>query len=181
VEGVGVTFEPLAIAGAFIVCQKRIGDVRGFFARAFCRDEFAAQGLRHEFVQWNVSASRQPGTIRGLHYQTAPHAEAKLIFCTQGALCDVVVDVRPESPTYCRWVAVELSAASGRMVYVPEGCAHGYQALSAETHAFYGASAAYSPAHERGVRWNDPLFNIAWPVANPIVSDKDAAHRDFVR
>jgi dTDP-4-dehydrorhamnose 3,5-epimerase len=180
-EGVGVTFSSLPVTGAYVIEQRLLRDDRGSFARAFCRSEFASQGLAHEFVQWNTSANNQPGTIRGLHYQTPPFAEAKLIVCTQGALCDVVVDVRPGSPTYCQWAAVELTAHSGRMVYVPEGCAHGYQALVSGTCAFYGTSASYSPDHEKGVRWNDPLFNIAWPIAEPILSVKDAAHPDFVR
>jgi dTDP-4-dehydrorhamnose 3,5-epimerase len=140
----------------------------------------AARGLRNKFVQCNTSFSRQAGTLRGLHYQVAPHAEVKLMGCTQGAIHDVIVDLRPQSRTYRRWFGVDLTAESGRMLYVPEGFAHGFLTLVPDTQVCYPVSAAYCPEAERGIRWDDRAFGISWPAAGPCnVSPKDQSWPDF--
>lgn len=173
-------FTETSLSGAFIVDLDPREDERGFFARAWCRDEFAAQGLAIDLAQANLSFSRKRGTIRGLHYQVAPHGEAKSIRCIRGAIYDVAVDLRPESPTYEQWVGVELTSENRRMLYIPQGCAHGYQTLEDDSEALYHVSEAYAPEAERGVRWNDPAFGIAWPeTAGALVSPKDAAWPDF--
>ncbi|HEX9402561.1 MAG TPA: dTDP-4-dehydrorhamnose 3,5-epimerase [Anaeromyxobacter sp.] len=153
-------------------------DDRGFFARSFCQQEFAAHGLATSVVQSNVSYNRRRGTLRGMHFQIAPAAEPKLVRCTRGRLFDVAVDLRPASATYCQWVGVELGgeAARTRMLYVPEGCAHGFQTLEDDTEVFYEMFAAYSAEHARGVRWDDPAFGIAWPLPAPILSEKDRSY-----
>ena len=173
-------FAAAGLAGAFIIDIERLPDERGFFARTFCRDEFAAQGLRTEFVQCNTSFNQRRGTLRGMHFQSEPHAEAKLVRCTRGAIHDVIVDLRPESPTYCRWVAVELTADNERMLYVPEGVAHGFQTLADASEVFYQMATMFRPESAAGVRWNDPAFDIRWPLADPIVSARDAGYSDFV-
>jgi dTDP-4-dehydrorhamnose 3,5-epimerase len=175
-----VKFAATALAGAFIIDIERLPDERGFFARTFCRDEFAAHGLRTEFVQCNTSFNERRGTLRGMHFQREPHAEAKLVRCTRGAIHDVIVDLRPESATYCRWVAVELSADNERMLYVPEGVAHGFQTLADASEVFYQMAAMYRPESAAGVRWNDPAFAIRWPLPDPVVSARDAGYGDFV-
>ena len=168
-------FTETAIAGVFLVELEPRGDDRGFFARAFCAEEFAAHGLETRWVQANVGHSNRAGTIRGLHYQAPPHAEAKLVRCTAGAVFDVAVDVREESSTYLQWYGTELSARNGSMLYLPEGVAHGYQSLTDDAETYYLVSAAYAPAAERGLRWDDPALGIAWPHLDaPILSDKDA-------
>ncbi len=168
-------FTPTDVAGAYIVDLEPRGDERGFFARAFCRGEFEAHGLSSRVIQCNLSSSSRAGTLRGMHFQVAPHEEAKLVRCTRGALYDVALDLRPESPSYLRWVGVELTSENHRMLYVPEGCAHGFQSLADDTEVFYQVSAAYAPDAERGVRWDDPAFAIAWPEAESrVISDKDA-------
>jgi dTDP-4-dehydrorhamnose 3,5-epimerase len=162
------------VDGAKVIELERRTDDRGFFARVWDRDTFAAHGLTTDFPQCNSAFSRRRGTLRGLHYQAAPHSEAKLVRCTRGRVFDVVVDVRPQSPTYKKWFGVELSADEGRMLYVPAECAHGYLTLEDETEVTYPVSTPYEPASERGVRWDDPEFGIAWPIAGPfILSDKD--------
>jgi dTDP-4-dehydrorhamnose 3,5-epimerase len=168
-------FTETTIAGVFLVELEPHRDERGFFARAYSADEFAAHGLETHWVQANIGHSARRGTIRGLHYQAPPHAEAKLVRCTAGAVFDVAVDVREDSPTYLQWYGTELSARNGSMLYLPEGIAHGYQALTDEAETYYLVSAAYAPAAERGLRWNDPNVGIAWPLPEaPILSDKDA-------
>jgi dTDP-4-dehydrorhamnose 3,5-epimerase len=170
-----MTFTETAIGGVYLVGLEPRSDDRGFFARAFCEEEFAAHGLETRWVQANVGHSTRAGTIRGLHYQVPPHAEAKLVRCTAGAVFDVAVDVREESPTYLAWYGAELSAANGSMLYLPRGIAHGYQALTDGAETYYLVSAAYAPSAERGLRWDDPALAISWPLADdPIVSDKDA-------
>jgi dTDP-4-dehydrorhamnose 3,5-epimerase len=155
-------------------------DERGFFARAFCQRESLEHGLEASFVQANVSVTRRRGTIRGLHYQVAPSEEAKLVRCTRGAVWDVVLDVRPGSPTCGGWFGIELTADNHRQLYVPKGCAHGYQTLADDTELFYLVSAFYSPADEHGIRWNDPAFAIDWPVRDSVeISPKDASWPDF--
>jgi len=138
-------------------------DERGYFARAWCRNEFEEHGLESALVQCNISFNTQKGTLRGMHYQAAPFAETKLVRCTQGAICDVVLDLRPQSPTFKGWVAVILTAESRNMVYVPKGCAHGFLTLQDGTEVFYQMSEVYNVESARGVRWDDPSFVIAWP------------------
>jgi dTDP-4-dehydrorhamnose 3,5-epimerase len=173
-------FSETELRGAYVVDIEPREDERGFFARAWCANEFAERGLSTRVVQVNASFNRRQGTLRGMHYQAAPHAEVKLVRCTRGAIFDVVVDLRPESPTYKRWTGVELTADNRRAFYVPEGFAHGYQTLVPDTETFYQVSEFYAPGAERGVRWNDPAFGIEWPEPeNAFVSEKDAAWPDF--
>jgi dTDP-4-dehydrorhamnose 3,5-epimerase len=168
------------VHGAFIVEPEPHGDQRGFFARVWCRREFAERGLDADFVQCNSSFSAARGTLRGLHYQEAPHDEVKLMSCTRGAIFDVMVDLRPESPSYLRWFGLELTAENRRMLYVPRGCAHGYLTVQDDSEVMYPVTAYYHPQAERGVRWNDPLFQIAWPAGGPsTISDKDRAWPDY--
>lgn len=166
-------FVETRIGGAFIIEPDRIEDQRGFFARIFCRREFDARGLNSNLVQCSVSFNRKRGTLRGMHFQAAPRAETKLVRCTRGAIYDVIVDLRRESPMFHRWCAVELTADNHRTLYVPEGVAHGFQTLQDETEVFYQMSEFHSPEHGSGVRWNDPAFAIEWPIAYPIVSARD--------
>lgn len=173
-------FTPLELEGAYRVDLDRREDERGFFARAWCREEFEAHGLNPALVQCNLSFNHRRGTLRGMHFQRAPHAEAKLIRCTRGAILDVIVDLRHGSPTHARWLAVELTEENRSALYVPEGFAHGYQTLVDGTETLYQVSAAYAPDAEGGVRWDDPAFGIRWPEADPrIVSDKDGAWPDY--
>ncbi len=173
-------FTPAPLPGAYVIEIEERSDDRGFFARGFCQQEFEEHGLSGRIAQCNVSWNEARGTLRSLHYQLPPHAEVKLIRCTRGAIYDVIVDLRRESPTYRRWFAAELTAQNHRMMYVPEGFAHGYESLEPDTEAFYIASEFYSPTHERGVRWNDPAFKIEWPIPEPILSAKDRSHPDFL-
>jgi len=173
-------FTETELPGAFFVDLERREDARGFFARVWCAREFAEQGLSAEVVQCNVTQNVKRGTLRGLHYQVAPHQEVKLVRCTRGAIWDVIVDLRPESSTYKQWLGVELTPENGRMIYVPAGFAHGYQTLEPDTEALYQVSAYYTPEAERGVRWNDPAFGITWPDAEgALLSDKDRNWPDF--
>jgi dTDP-4-dehydrorhamnose 3,5-epimerase len=173
-------FTETELAGAFVIDLERREDDRGFFARAWCEEEFAAQGLDTRVSQCNVSFNERRGTLRGLHYQVPPHAEVKIIRCTSGAVYDVIVDLRPESQTYTRWIGVELTADNRRMLYVPEGFAHGYVTLEDETETYYQVSAPYAPEAERGARWDDPAFGIEWPEAEQLViSEKDRNWPDF--
>lgn len=173
-------FSETALKGAFIIEPERIEDERGFFARTFCRREFEARGLNPDLVQCSISFNHQRATLRGMHYQSAPHAEAKLVRCTRGAIYDVIIDLRPQSPTFRRWVAVDISAENHLMVYVPEGFAHGFQTLQDETEVSYYISEFYSPERARGVRWNDPAFAIGWPIADPVISVRDQTHPEFI-
>ncbi len=173
-------FTPLKIPGAFLVELEPRHDERGFFSRSFCVREFEENGLNPAVLQCNVSFSIQTGTLRGLHIQGTPHEETKLVRCTRGRLWDVIVDIRKDSPTYCQWVGVELDADSRKAVYVPQGCAHGFQTLEPDSEAFYQVSAFYSKEFERGYRWNDPAFKIDWPIADAVLSGRDRAHKDFV-
>jgi len=174
-----VKFIETRLQGAFIISPDFIEDERGFFARTFCRREFEARGLNPNLVQCNISFNKKKGTLRGMHYQLAPHAEVKLVRCTAGALYDVIIDLRVESITYKQWYAAELTAENHKMLYVPEGFAHGYETLTDNTEAAYQVSDFYSPECERGVRWNDPAFSIVWPLPVAEISDKDAAHQDW--
>jgi dTDP-4-dehydrorhamnose 3,5-epimerase len=170
-----MTFVETRLPGVLVVEPERLEDERGFFARAWCRREFEARGLNTALAQCNISYTKARGTVRGMHYQSAPWREAKLVRCTRGAIHDVVLDVRPQAPTYGQWIAVRLTADDRRMLYVPEGMAHGFQTLTDDTEVFYQMSEAYRPQAQRGVRWNDPACAIEWPLTPVIVSPRDAA------
>lgn len=174
-------FVPTALQGAFIVELERREDERGFFARTWCRREFEERGLSADLAQCNVSYSRCRGTLRGMHWQADPYGETKLIRCTRGSIWDAIVDLRTDSPTYTEHLGVELSAQSGRALYVPEGMAHGFVTLEDECEVSYQMSQFHEPAAARGIRWNDPAFGIVWPVRNPILHPRDAAYPDFVK
>ncbi len=161
------------LKGAYIIEPEPIEDERGFFARTFCAREFEMHGLNPRLVQCNISYNKKKGTLRGMHYQAAPHAEAKLVRCTRGAIYDVIIDLRPESSTYKEWVAVELTADSYRLLCIPEGFAHGFQTLEDDTEVSYQMSEFYHPENSRGIRWNDPVFGIVWPDDQPFISRKD--------
>lgn len=172
----------LGLPGACIVELEPRADERGFFARSYCVREFEAHGLEPRIVQCNVSYNRHRGTLRGMHYQAAPHGEAKLVRCTRGAIYDVILDLRPESATFCQWRGVELRAEPGvpaRMLYVPVGFAHGYLTLEDDTEVFYQMSEFYSPEASRGVRWDDPAFGIEWPEPVRVISERDRTYPDF--
>lgn len=166
-------FQPTPLDGAYLVELEQRDDDRGFFARSFCREEFEARGLDPQIAQCNISFNARRGTLRGMHYQAAPYAEAKLVRCTQGAIWDVIVDLRRASPSFKRWHAVELSAANRRALYVPEGLAQGFQTLADDSEVLYLMSQFYRPDAARGVRWDDPAFGIEWPIADPQLSDRD--------
>lgn len=172
-------FHATPLPGAFTISLDRRTDERGFFARLFCEDEFAAAGLESRFVQCNDSFNARRGTLRGMHYQLQPSAEVKVVRCIQGALFDVIVDLRPDSPTHRLWFGAELSASNRTMMYVPRGCAHGFITLQDDTEALYLVSQRHDPGAERGLRFDDPAFGIAWPMAPSVISDKDAAWPDF--
>lgn len=173
-------FLPTELAGAFVIEPESLTDERGLFARTYCRDEFAAHGLNTSWMQCNVSYNRLKGTLRGMHWQADPHGEVKLVRCTRGAAFDVIVDMRPASPTYRKWVGVELSADSRRAVYIPAGFAHGFQTLTDETELFYQMSAFYHPESARGARWDDPLLAINWPAEERrIIAARDLAFPDL--
>jgi dTDP-4-dehydrorhamnose 3,5-epimerase len=174
-------FRELKLPGAYLIEPEPIGDNRGFFARVICRNEFDEYGLRMDFVQANITFSPEPGTLRGMHYQIRPHKEVKLVRCTQGAIYDVIIDLRPQSPTYLQWSANELSAANRKMLYIPGEFAHGYLTRLPNTEMFYQVAQFYAPAFERGICWNDPIFQIDWPqTENLILSEKDQRWPPFV-
>jgi dTDP-4-dehydrorhamnose 3,5-epimerase len=172
-------FVETGLSGAYIIEPDLIEDERGFFARVFCRHEFEEHGLNLGLVQCNISYNKVSGTLRGMHYQEQPHSEVKLVRCTTGAIFDVIIDLRRESPTFMMWFAAELSQRNRHMLYVPEGFAHGYQTMESCTEVFYQVSEFYNRASERGVRWNDPAFAIEWPLPVTILSKKDEAHPDW--
>ena len=171
----------IGLQGAFLVDLEPSVDERGFFARAFCLQEFEAAGLNTHWVQHNIAFNRQRGTLRGIHYQCAPHAEIKLVRCTAGALCDIIVDLRLDSPTYCQWIGVELSADNRRALYIPEGFGQGFQTLADNTEVYYHMGAFYHPECARGVRWNDQTFAIDWPLTERIVSERDELFPDWIK
>jgi dTDP-4-dehydrorhamnose 3,5-epimerase len=173
-------FTETRIKGAYIVDLKRMEDQRGFFARALAEVEFAAQGLRSVFVQGNLGFSHRKGTLRGMHFQAAPHAEAKLVRCTMGAVYDVMIDLRPASATFKQWVGVELSADNRRMLYVPEDFAHGYLTLTDNAELFYHTSQFYAPQAASGVRHDDSTFGIEWPTSVAVISEQDRRWPDYV-
>ncbi|MFO0687444.1 MAG: dTDP-4-dehydrorhamnose 3,5-epimerase family protein [Myxococcota bacterium] len=172
-------FEATKLAGAFLVRQTKRFDARGFFARVWCTEEFRKHGLNPTIVQINTGLSHAAGTLRGMHFQEAPHAEAKFIRCTRGAIFDVIVDLRPGSRMLGQWVGYELSADNGTMLYAPEGFAHGYQTLCADTEMEYTTSAMYAGNAARGVRYDDPAFGIAWPLPVSVISDADRGWPDW--
>ncbi len=174
-------FCPTKLPGVFVIEPEKRGDDRGFFARSFCRQEFEANGLNPHVSQCNISFTRSKGTLRGMHFQAAPYAEAKLVRCTRGTIYDVIIDLRVQSSAFKQHVAVELSAENHKMIYVPEGCAHGFQTMEDDTEVFYQMSQDYAPDYARGVRWNDPAFGIEWPHAEPIILQRDRSYPDFTR
>lgn len=172
-------FSPTRLPGVWIVNPERQEDLRGFFARTWCEREFASVGIRDRWVQSSVSFNKKKATLRGLHYQREPHTEAKLVRCTMGRIHDVVLDLRRDTPTFKRHVAVELTATNRTMIYIPPGLAHGFQTLEDDTEVCYDISAFYAPDYGAGVRWNDPAFGIAWPIPDPILSERDRNYPDF--
>ncbi|HSE30653.1 MAG TPA: dTDP-4-dehydrorhamnose 3,5-epimerase [Pyrinomonadaceae bacterium] len=168
------------LQGCFIIEPERFDDERGFFARLWSKSELASAGLDIQFVEANLSLNRKKNTLRGLHYQSKPHEQGKLVRCSRGAIYDVAVDLRPESPTYKQWMGLELSYENGLMLFVPGGCAHGFQTLVDNSEVFYQVTNTYAPASSCGVRWNDPAFNIEWPEApERIMIARDREYPDF--
>jgi dTDP-4-dehydrorhamnose 3,5-epimerase len=172
-------FTETRLAGAFVIDMERLSDERGFFARSWCEDEFAAHGIHMSSLQANVSSNPKRGTLRGMHYQNAPHGESKLVRCTRGAIYDVIIDLREESPTYGQWIGEELTADNFRMLFVPERFAHGFITLQDTTDVFYQMSAKYVAGAEGAIRWNDPAIAIKWPLEPTLLSTKDRNHPDF--
>jgi len=172
-------FVETEISGAYVIELEPIADERGSFARTWCEREFAEHGISMTIRQCSISVNRHRGTMRGMHYQDAPHAEQRVVRCTSGAIYDVVVDLRAESTSFRRWVSVEMSRENRKMVYVPEGCAHGFVTLVDDVEVLYQMSAFYSADHARGVRWNDPAFAIEWPIEITTISERDKNHPDF--
>jgi dTDP-4-dehydrorhamnose 3,5-epimerase len=172
-------FTETKLKGAFILEPEILEDERGFFARTWCRHEFEAHGLTTIFVQGNISFNHKRGTLRGMHYQVEPHAEAKLVRCTMGAIYDVILDLRADSATFKQWLAVELTAKNRRMLFIPAGLAHGFQTLEDNTEVLYQMSEFYHPECARGVRWDDPAFGIGWPIAEIISSRRDNEYPGF--
>jgi dTDP-4-dehydrorhamnose 3,5-epimerase len=172
-------FTETQLRGAFVIDIEKKEDERGFFARTFCEREFAAHGLETRFVQCSISHNTRKGTLRGLHYQAAPNEEVKLVRCTAGALYDVIVDLRRDSPTFKKSFGVELSAQNCRMLYIPKQFAHGFQTLQDHTEIFYQMAQFYSPESARGVRWNDPALGIQWPPDERIINERDQTYPNF--
>jgi dTDP-4-dehydrorhamnose 3,5-epimerase len=172
-------FTQSPLPGAYVVEIEPIEDERGSFARTWCRREFRTLGLNTLVEQTGTSLNLRKGTLRGMHYQAVPHEEVKLVRCTRGAIYDVIVDLRIDSPSFCRWFAQELTPDNGKMLYVPGGFAHGFQTLVDQSEVSYQISEAYRPELARGVRWNDPVFRIEWPISDPILSERDGNFPDF--
>ncbi|MGB7537224.1 MAG: dTDP-4-dehydrorhamnose 3,5-epimerase [Anaerolineales bacterium] len=174
-----MVFSATGLPGVFVIDPEPHADSRGFFARTFCQNEFAGHGINFSVAQCNISSNTVKGTLRGMHYQSEPFAEAKLVRCTMGALYDVVVDLRPGSPAFRQWLGMELTAQNRRALYIPEGLAHGFQTLVDDTEVLYQMSEFYHPECARGVRWDDSAFKIEWPIKNPLISDRDRGFSDF--
>jgi dTDP-4-dehydrorhamnose 3,5-epimerase len=174
-----MVFNPTKIPGAYEIQPEIFADDRGFFARSWCSKEFASHGLTPIMAQCNISQNTRKGTLRGMHYQAAPHAEAKLVRCTRGSIFDVVVDLRPGSKTFKQWAGAALTAAKHNMFYIPEGCAHGFLTLEDDVEIFYQMSEFYTPEAGRGVRWNDPAFGIEWPGEVKVIAERDRTYPDF--
>ncbi len=173
-------FYETKLKGAFIIEPEIIQDDRGFFARSWCRKEFDNYGINSDLVQCNISFNNKKGTLRGMHYQTFPHGEAKLIRCTAGSIYDVIIDLRPDSETYKKWFGTELSKENHKMIYVPEECAHGFLTLEDNTEVFYQMSEYFHSDYAVGVRWNDPVFSIDWPDEVQVISDRDRDYPDVI-
>lgn len=171
---------PTPLAGTYVIEPERVTDERGFFARMFSAQEFRHAGLDADVNQSSVSVNTRAGTLRGMHYQAAPHEESKLVRCTRGKIYDVAVDLRKDSHTFKSWFSVELSAENRLGLFIPKGCAHGFQTLTPDSEVFYQISQPYEPAASRGVRWDDPAFNVRWPAAERIISQRDRSYPDFV-
>ena len=172
-------FKETELKGAFIIQIEPIEDERGFFARSWCKKEFEQYGLNCNLVQCNISFNKKRGILRGMHYQIEPYKETKLVRCIRGAIYDVIIDLRPESKTYKQWIGIELTSENRKILYVPEGFAHGFQTLENNTEVFYQVSEFYNPKYEKGVRWDDEVFGIKWPIKEKIISDKDKNHGYF--
>jgi dTDP-4-dehydrorhamnose 3,5-epimerase len=175
-----MTFTETKLSGAFLIDLDRKEDVRGYFARVFCAEEFRAKGLNPQVAQCSISFNRRKGTLRGMHWQVPPKSETKLVRVTRGAIHDVIVDLRPDSPTRLKHVAIELTADNGLMLYIPEGFAHGFQTLADNTEVSYQMSEFFAPEYGRGARWNDRAFGIEWPIPAPILNRRDRNYPDFV-
>jgi len=173
-----VTFTETQLPGVWRIDLKKVEDDRGYFARTWCAEAFRAHGLDPTLVQCNTSFNRKRGTLRGMHYQADPHWEPKLVRCTRGAIYDVALDLR-SGPNFGKWIAVELNANNGRMLYLPRGVAHGFQTLEDESEVFYQMGVEYHAESARGIRWNDPAFQIDWPITQAILSPKDAAYPNY--
>lgn len=172
-------FNETDLQGAYVIELEELKDERGFFARAWCQKEFDKHGLNSRVVQANLSYNAKKATLRGMHYQVAPHEESKLVRCLRGSIFDVIIDLRPEAPTYKEWIGVELSSENRKMLYVPEGFAHGFQTLEDHTEVFYQVSEFYTLGAEKGAKYNDPAFNITWPLEVNVISEKDASWQEF--
>jgi dTDP-4-dehydrorhamnose 3,5-epimerase len=171
-------FTETKIKGVYLIEPELLTDERGFFARSFCKEEFQKYGLETDIVQCNISYNKRKGTLRGMHYQAPPFEEAKVVSCTQGSIFDVVLDLRKDSPTCCQWVANELSEKNFKIMYIPKGCAHGFQTLEDDTMVYYQMTEFFHPECARGVRWDDPIFKIEWPVLpKKIISEKDRNYK----
>jgi len=174
-----VIFKPTDLAGAFLMEPERHADVRGYFARTYCEKEFTDHGLEPHITQCSVSFNHRSRTLRGMHYQLAPFEEVKVVRCNRGAIYDVIVDLRRDSPSYKKWFGARLDEANGNMLYIPKGFAHGFLTLADNTEVFYQMSQVFSAEHARGVRWNDPAFSIQWPEPVEIILDRDRNYPDF--
>lgn len=172
-------FTKTPLEGAYVVELERKNDQRGFFARTWCVDEFSKHGLKTNLAQQNMSLTMKRGTLRGMHFQKAPHAETKVVRCTKGAIYDVIIDLRPDSPTHRQWFGIELTSENYNMVYVPEGFAHGFITLEDNSEVSYLVTSFYTPDAESGVRYDDPAFGIKWPIPFTLVSDRDASFTDY--
>jgi dTDP-4-dehydrorhamnose 3,5-epimerase len=179
-EIIYMIFTETALKGAYVIEVEKLEDERGFFARSWCAHEFEEHGLNPQLAQCNISYNHKKGTLRGMHYQRMPYEEVKLVRCTRGAIYDVIIDLRPQSPTYKHWASVELTMDNHKMLYVPEGFAHGFQTLEESSEVFYQMSEFYAPGHANGIRWNDPAFRVRWPIEVQVISARDQQYPDYV-
>jgi dTDP-4-dehydrorhamnose 3,5-epimerase len=173
-------FTKTKIKDVYILEPELLADDRGFFARSFCKEEFRQSGLETDIVQSNISYNRKKGTLRGMHYQTAPYEEAKIVSCTKGAIYDIVLDLRKDSETYMEWIAIELTDKNFKMVYVPKGHAHGFQTLKDNTIVYYQMTEFFHPECSKGIKWDDPSFKIKWPIDKLTISSKDRSYPNFL-
>jgi len=174
-----VIFIETGLKGAYVIEIEKLKDHRGFFARSWCQKEFDGHNLASTVRQANISSNMKKGTLRGMHYQLSPYEETKLVRCTRGAIYDVIIDLRPASPTYSQWIGVELTAENYKMLYVPENFAHGFQTLKDDTEVTYQVSQFYTPGSENGIRWDDPAIGINWPIEVQVISEKDKSWPDY--